>query len=67
MTKYKYVKCRFCGKKIRYKSPPKYLTRNGIDPTRLRAVRQHYKKAHPKKWKVIVKKAIKTRKKEKKN
>lgn len=56
------VTCRFCGKKIHYKSPPKYLKRNGIDPARLKAIRRHYKRAHPKKWKEIVRKAVKTRK-----
>jgi hypothetical protein len=55
------VKCRFCGKKIHYKSPPKYKIRNGVDPARLAAVRRHYKKYHPKKWRTIVRKAVRTR------
>jgi hypothetical protein len=62
MAKYKYVKCRFCGKRIRYQSPPKYLIRNGIDPARLKAIRRHYKRQHPKKWREIVEKAVRTRK-----
>jgi hypothetical protein len=37
------------------------MIKNGVDPARLAAVRRHYKKHHPRQWKKIVRKAVRTR------
>ena len=57
---YGYVKCRVCGKKIKYKRG--YQIVNGVDVGRLIAIRRHYKKEHPKLFKKIIKRAIRKRK-----
>ena len=57
--KWGYFKCGICGKRIKYK--PGYVKRNGIEPGRLVAVRKHWAKAHPSKWKKVVRKAVRKR------
>lgn len=58
--KYGYVKCRICGKRVRYPTDPKYIDH---DPNRLKYIRRHYKRKHPKAFREMYEKMIQTKRK----
>jgi len=60
--KYGTMRCHTCGRTITYKVRPKYVKRNGLDPNRLVYIRKHYARFHPRKWKEIIRKAVRKRK-----
>lgn len=53
-------KCGTCGKRIYYSDG--YVKRNGLQAARIVAVRRHYRKKHPGKFKKFIAKGVATRK-----
>jgi len=54
-----YFVCKTCHKKVYYSDG--YEKRNALQPKRLIAVRRHYKKKHPGKFRAFIKKGVRAR------
>jgi phage FluMu protein Com len=63
VPRYKIIRCRTCGKIIRkfdrYKYPRHHVPKEDI----LAAIRRHYKRNHPRKFREFVEKALRTKRK----
>lgn len=62
MTGYKEVTCRTCGELIKRFRRSAYPRGHVPKSLILKAIRRHYKEAHPRKFKEFAKKAVKTKK-----
>lgn len=54
-------KCKVCNKNIRYSNG--YVKRDGLQAVRLISIRRHYKKKHPKKFREMIEKGVRIRRK----
>lgn len=60
--RFKIIHCRTCGKTIRRFDRSKYKGYHVPQDEILAAIRRHYKRNHPKRFKQFAKKAVKTKK-----
>ena len=63
VQRYKVIRCKTCGKVIKRFDRTKYTNKHVPKEKILDAIRDHYKKHHPRKFKQFAKKAVKTKRK----
>ena len=56
IKKFGYIRCGICRKRIPYTRG--YVRVNGVEPGRIRAIRRHWSKRHPKAWKQAVMRGV---------
>jgi phage FluMu protein Com len=63
LPRFKVIRCKTCGKVIKRFDRHKYARHHVPKEDILSAIRRHYKRHHPKKFRTFTKKALKTKRK----